>query len=91
MVLNSCWAPPEQAEAIAREVDCVVGMSARFDDRSAIYFAGGFYQELGFGRSVRKAFEAGCLEIELEKSPGAEIPKLIARVGVDTSAVLFED
>ena len=41
-------------------------MTRMIGDDSAIAFAGGFYQALGYGRSIQKAFDLGCGQISLE-------------------------
>jgi hypothetical protein len=81
VVLNAC-ASKVQAEAIAKYIDCVVGMSAAIDDASAIAFSGALYQALGFGRSLKEAFKLGCLEIDMENQKQADVPTLICREGV---------
>jgi hypothetical protein len=56
VVLNACFSRP-QAEAIAQEIDCAVGMGPAIGDPAAIVFAASFYRALGFGRSVQNAFD----------------------------------
>lgn len=58
VVLNSCLSA-RQAEAIARHVPCVVGLTNRVVDPVAIDFAAGFHQALASGRTVRQAFDLG--------------------------------
>jgi hypothetical protein len=86
VVLNACYSEA-QAEVIAQHVDCVVGMSSAVEDATSIAFAEGFYQALGFGNDVRRAFEAGCLEIGLTGGAGPKVPKLCLRSGVDAGLV----
>lgn len=83
VVLNACYSE-EQAKAIVKHIDFVVGMNDSVDDRSAIAFAFGFYQALGAGRSVREAFQFGKAEIRLENLPGADIPVLHEKPGNST-------
>ncbi len=64
--VNCCYSR-SQAEAIAEHVDCTVGMNMRIGDRAAIIFAASFYRALGFGRSVREAFEQGKVALLLGK------------------------
>ena len=77
VVLNACYTE-EQAEAIAKNIDCVVGMSKAIGDNAAISFASAFYQGLGYGRDVQTAFDLGCSQIDLENLNEQETPKLIA-------------
>ena len=58
VLLNACSTRP-QAEAVAETIDCTIGMREPIGDEAAIVFAASFYRALGFGRSVRKAFEVG--------------------------------
>ena len=77
VVLNAC-SSQEQAEAIAKDIDCVIGMSVEIGDRAAARFAAAFYQALGFGSSVRTAFDLGCAQIDLEGLEEGKTPQLIA-------------
>jgi hypothetical protein len=88
VVLNSCYSSV-QAEAIARHIDCVIGMSSEIGDKAAIAFAASFYQALAFGRSVQSAFDLGRLEVALVGVPGDKIPKLHARKGVNASKIVL--
>jgi hypothetical protein len=88
VVLNSCYSE-EQAAAIAATIDCVVGMSAAVEDRSAIGFSKAFYQALAYGRNVQEAFDLGSVEIGLEGLPDEDAPKLLVRGSVDASRVRF--
>jgi hypothetical protein len=64
VVLNACYTQV-QAEGIAVAIECVIGMRRAVPDASAIEFAAGFYLGLGFGRSVKTAFDLGCNRIGL--------------------------
>jgi len=88
VVLNACWSD-RQAKAIAKEIDCVVGMSRSISDEAAIDFAAGFYQGLGFGRSVQVAFDLGRAEIDLQGLPEAATPRLKTKMEVDAGQVVL--
>jgi CHAT domain-containing protein len=77
VVLNACYSEP-QAEAIARHIDCVVGMTQAVGDDAAIEFATGFYRALAYGRSVQTAFELGANQIALQGLPDEATPHLVA-------------
>lgn len=81
VVLNACSSQP-QAEAIARHIDCVVGMSAAIGDAHAIAFATAFYRALGFGRTVKEALALGCNEVMVEGLSEADVAVLLCREGV---------
>ncbi len=77
VVLNACYSE-YQAQAIAEHIDCVVGMSRSVSDLSAIAFAASFYQALGYGRSVKTAYDLGCIQINLDGLDEHNVPKLLA-------------
>lgn len=77
VVLNACYSE-RQAKAIAQHVDCTIGMSNSIGDLAAIGFATAFYQALGYGKTVKTAFDLGCLQIDLEGLGEHDIPKLLA-------------
>lgn len=79
VILNACYSDG-QAQAIAEQIDCVIGMSDAIGDDSAIIFASHFYQALAFGRSVQDAFNLGCLQIDMENLEEGLTPKLICKV-----------
>lgn len=56
VVLNACYAAP-QADAIAEDIDCVVGMLDALHDTAAIGFAREFYRQLADGKDVATAFQ----------------------------------
>jgi hypothetical protein len=78
VVLNACYSAV-QAEAIAEQIDCVVGMSAAVQDRAAIRFGAAFYRAVASGCSVRAAFDQACADIEIGEWAQDEVPRLLAR------------
>ena len=88
VLLNACSTRP-QAEAIAETIDCTIGMRKPIGDDAAIVFAASFYRALGFGRSVKEAFEVGKAALLLEGIPEDKTPELLTRAGVDASAIIF--
>jgi hypothetical protein len=77
VVLNACYSEV-QAQAIAKHIDCVIGMTHAIGDQAAISFAAAFYQALGYGRNVKDAFDLGCVQIDLENLDKQDTPKLLA-------------
>jgi hypothetical protein len=75
VVLNACYSE-DQADAIARHIDYVIGMKAEIEDESAITFAVGFYDALGAGKDYEKAFKFGCSAIDPKTSPDYMTPVL---------------
>jgi hypothetical protein len=88
VVLNACWSNL-QANAIAKEIDCVVGMSRSISDQAAIEFAAGFYQSLAYGKSVQVAFDLGRVQIELQGLSEAATPRLKTKEGVDPARIVL--
>jgi len=76
VVLNACYSE-QQAQAIGKHIDCVVGMSKAIGDKAAISFAIAFYQALGYGKDVKTAFDLGCVQIDLENLNEQDTPKLL--------------
>ncbi len=87
VILNSCYSDA-QAKAIAEHIDCVIGMSNNISDSTAIKFSSSFYQAIGYGRDVKKAFELGCVEVHLEDLGEQDIPLLIAQK-IDPQELFF--
>ena len=80
VLLNACSTRP-QAEAIAETIDCTIGMRKPIGDEAGIVFAASFYRALGFGRSVKEAFELGKAALLLESIPEDKTPELLTRAG----------
>ena len=90
VILNACYSE-SQAEAIAKHINYVVGMSGAIGDKAAIAFAIGFYQALGAGRTIEDAYKLGCVQIGLQgvsqhstpvlKSFGLTILEVLSRSG----------
>lgn len=77
VVLNSD-SSAQQARAIARAIDCVIGMGTPISDAAAIRFSVAFYQALACGQDVKAAFEQGRFQINLPESSGEGEPELVA-------------
>jgi hypothetical protein len=88
VVLNACFSRP-QAEAIAEDIDCTVGMKEAIGDKAAITFSAAFYRALGFGRSVKNSFDQGVAAMQLEGIGEDSTPELLVRDGVDPTQVFL--
>src|SRR3954464_4047080 len=86
IVLNACYSRP-QAEALAETIDCTVGMNRAIGDAAAIVFAASFYRALGFGRTVKEAFELGVAGLLVEGIPEDQTPELLTPPGVDAAGL----
>ncbi|HNB53855.1 MAG TPA: CHAT domain-containing protein, partial [Anaerolineales bacterium] len=80
VVLNACFSN-DQAKAIAKHIEYVIGMKQSIGDRAAIAFAIGFYQALGAGRSIEEAYNLGCIQIRLQNISEHSTPVLIKTSG----------
>jgi hypothetical protein len=84
VLLNACYSE-EQAIAIHRHINYVIGMNQAILDSAAIQFAIGFYDALAAGRSYEDAYKVGCNAIALvgikdsAGKPESLIPQLKAR------------
>ena len=65
VVLNACYSE-DQAKAIAKHIQFVIGMNRSIGDKAAITFAVGFYKALGANRSIDVAYKFGRAEIQLQ-------------------------
>jgi hypothetical protein len=81
VVLNACYSEA-LAKEIVKHIDCAVGMSAPIGDAAAIAFAAEFYQAIGYGRSIRDAFDLGAGRLKREGGAGA-LARLHKRRGVN--------
>lgn len=86
-MLNACNSE-DQARAIAEHIDCAVGMATELDDTAAIGFAWSFYNALGQGENVRKAFALACLQATLAGAGPNGEPRLFAN-RADPEALVF--
>lgn len=89
VLLNACYAA-KQAEAIAKHIDSVIGMSTAISDKAAIDFAAYFYQGLGYGKNLKTAFDLGCNQLGLKGNTTEEnTPQLICREGINAKDISF--
>lgn len=77
VLLNACYSE-QQARAIALHIPYVIGMNQAIGDRAAIEFAVGFYDALGAGEPVERAYKLGCVAIQLSNVPEHLTPTLIS-------------
>jgi hypothetical protein len=75
VVLNACYSA-RQAEAIAKWIPYVVGMTSRISDPASIAFSTSFYQALAFGKTFEEAFVLGQQQVELEYRGESRVPEV---------------
>lgn len=81
VLLNACFTH-DQARSIAGVVNYSIGASKAIGDKVGVTFAGAFYRALGFGKSVRDAFESATAELALTKTPRSRGIQLFVREGL---------
>ena len=87
VVLNACHSR-EQAIAIVKEIDFVIGMADSIGDEAARNFAAAFYRGLAFGRTVQASFDLGINELKLMGlKQDYVVPLLLVRAGLDAASV----
>jgi hypothetical protein len=88
VVLNACYTR-EQASAIRRHIDCVVGTNRAIGDKAARVFSPRFYRSLAEGGSVQEAFNDALIQLQLEGIPEAATLELATRPGVNAADVVL--
>ncbi|HEY0558060.1 MAG TPA: CHAT domain-containing protein [Thermoanaerobaculia bacterium] len=88
VVLNACHSEPT-ALALAQVVGCVVGMSEAIEDAASIRFSWSFYNALGYGMSLKAAFDLAMGQLALASLRTSDVPRLIT-AGVAPESVIFE-
>jgi hypothetical protein len=90
VILNACYSA-QQAKAIVREIDFVVGMTNTISDVGARKFAASFYRGLGFGETINTAFELGVNALKREHLVADEsVPVLLVRSGMSAEVALLD-
>ena len=64
VVLNACYSQVQAAE-INQHINYVIGTKKEIKDDAAIAFSTGFYEALGDGESIERAYQFGCNRIQL--------------------------
>ena len=82
LFFNACFSY-EQAQEIVQHVDAAIGMTTSIGDEAACTFAAQFYSSLGFGHSLKKAFEQAKGAMMLVSLTEADTPALYTKEGID--------
>jgi hypothetical protein len=82
VVLNACFTRT-QARSLSEVIDYSVGAGQGIGDKEGVAFAGAFYRALGFGKSIKAAFESAKAELALTKMPRTKGLDLFVRNGVN--------
>lgn len=78
MFFNACFSA-EQAETIVEHIDAAIGMTNSISDEAAITFSAQFYSSVGFGKSVKTAFEQARASLMLEGIEEEDTPELYVK------------
>jgi hypothetical protein len=80
IIVNACYSL-RLAETMAGYFDHVIGMRRQFGDPAAILFSIGFYQGLGSGDTVPRAFErgSGLVQSDDRYTTEHDVPVLLSR------------
>ncbi|HEY0729063.1 MAG TPA: hypothetical protein VGD38_13385, partial [Pyrinomonadaceae bacterium] len=81
VVLNACFTKT-QARSISQVIDYSIGTGKGIGDKGGVAFAGAFYRALGFGKSIREAFESAKAELGLTRMPRTQGIELFVRDGL---------
>lgn len=79
---NTCYSH-NQAEAVVEHVEVAIGMKTSIGDEAARVFASQFYSAIGFGLSVKKAFEQAKALLMLEGIQEEDTPELFVHEGLN--------
>jgi hypothetical protein len=85
---NTCYSR-NQAEAVVKHVQAAIGMKTSIGDNAARVFAAQFYSAIGFGLSVKRAFEQAKAALMLEGIPEQDTPELFVADGVDSEQLIL--
>lgn len=85
---NTCYSR-NQAEAVVQHVDAAIGMNTSIGDTAARVFAAQFYSAIGFGLSVKRAFEQAIAALMLEDIHEENTPELFVAGGIDPDQLVL--
>ncbi|MBH3442376.1 hypothetical protein I5L59_02125 [Pseudomonas moraviensis] len=72
---NTCFSF-NQAQSCIKNINAAIGMSREIGDQGARVFAAQFYNAIGFGRSIPKAFQQAVAALMMEDLEQRDIPQL---------------
>ncbi|MCE7062555.1 CHAT domain-containing protein [Dyadobacter sp. CY343] len=85
---NTCYSFT-QAEAVSQYVDAAIGMSTSIGDDAARIFASQFYSSIGFGLSVKRAFDQARAALMLEEIGEEDTPELFVKEGLNADQIFL--
>jgi hypothetical protein len=78
VVLNACYAA-KQADEIAKNVNYVIGMNDRIEDKAALEFSEAFYDAIGAEMSYEEAFNVAADSLFMYNINTEDTPVLIKK------------
>lgn len=85
---NTCYSY-NQAAAITQHVQAAIGMNTSIGDEAARVFSSQFYSAIGFGLSVKKAFEQAKALVMMEGLNEENTPELFVQDGLDSNNLII--
>jgi hypothetical protein len=85
---NTCYSK-NQAEAVIEHVEATIGMNTSIGDVAALTFSSQFYSAIGFGLSIKKAFEQAKALLMLEGIPEQDTPELFIHEGLEAKDIVI--
>jgi hypothetical protein len=85
---NTCYSR-NQAESVVKHVSAAIGMKTSIGDDAARVFAAQFYSAIGFGLSVKKAFDQAKAALMLEGIAEQDTPELFVADGLDPEQLVL--
>jgi hypothetical protein len=89
VILDACYSE-EAAQAIAENIECVIGISRAASDLAATSFVSAFYKAIGNGKDVKTAFDFGNVQVKLEGLVEADAFVLLAERGKPEKIVFVQ-
>ncbi|MCG8423006.1 MAG: SUMF1/EgtB/PvdO family nonheme iron enzyme [Proteobacteria bacterium] len=88
VVLSACHSE-QQATALIKHIDCVIGVSSQINDHTAAIFAERFYGTLSCGKSIQTAFTVARNDLQVDCLQGGRNIVLLTRHGIQPADVHF--
>jgi hypothetical protein len=85
---NTCFSR-NQAESLVQHVPATIGMRTSIGDDAARVFAAAFYSAIGFGLSVKRAFDQAKAALMLEGIPEEDTPELFVATDVQPEDLIL--
>lgn len=85
---NTCFSF-RQAEAVSKHVDAAIGMNTSIGDDAAYVFAAQFYSAIGFGFSLKRAFDQAKAQMMLEGIDEENTPELFIKDGLSADEIFL--